>query len=149
MPQAGSAPPATMHELLLITLVPVLLCAGGILLPWAKINEMFSPPWFSLPALHFPLLLCNSSSLSDPPRLLCAHFLSPSLLPSLPTSDSPCSEMLLLPVQNPAVAPLLPAVTPGSSPLPAGAERLVRGRKEDSACQGLQGEREAPHHEKY
>lgn len=127
-PQAGSALLAAAHELPLFTLVPVLLCAGGILLPWAKPNETLSPPCFSLPAVHFSLLLCNSSSQSDPPRFLRAYFLPLLHLPSIPTSDSPSSETLLLPDQNPAAAAPVwgteAAGSVGSSPVTKSTDKL-------------------------
>lgn len=100
-PQAGSA--LLAHELLLFTLVPVLLCAGGILLPWAKANEMGSPPCFSLPAVHFSLLLCNSSSHSDPSGssvlIFCSSCTCPPFPPQTPLPVKLCcclTKLLLL-----------------------------------------------------
>lgn len=83
---------------------------------------------------------CAVGSLQAP---LCSFSLS--LVPVLSSHLRLC----LLPDQNLAVAPLLPAITPGSSPLPAGAEKLARGRKEGPACQGLQGGGKAPLPPKY
>lgn len=121
---------------------------GGILLPWARINEMFSPPWFSLPAVHFCPPLCSFSQ-SDPPKLLCAHFLSLPCLSSLPTSDSPHSKMLLLPAQNPGVAPLPPAITPGSPPCPPGQRGWWGGGRKALPAKGCREGGKPPCLQKY
>lgn len=55
-PQSGSAQLANAHELPFITIILVSLCAGEILLPWTEIDEIFSPPWFSLLAVPFSFL---------------------------------------------------------------------------------------------